>query len=248
MTWKFWWVHAALWCVQLRPWRIPTFRPMSQKMLIGRVVQSQRLISEHRRDQVSSIDLVFTWLKWYGDGWEQSHRGPYRDYFLQLYVVMAYIEFSIQVCLWILHLVCFLGVWGHLYFFWMSRSCPCCWRCHILVWWCVDKVKCITLKKRVTWILDFYTQVIHIEEALPGVLGSSGKGYLFQGNRGTKVKFWGEQRQYWGTGNIRKQIFDFGGTGEQADLFQGNKATGTPPPPPGRASLKLVDHWWSWRN
>ena len=33
----------------------------------------------------------------------------------------------------------------------------------------------------------------------------------------------GEQRQYWGTRNIRKQIFDFWGTGEQANLFQGNR-------------------------
>ena len=37
----------------------------------------------------------------------------------------------------------------------------------------------------------------------------------------------GEQRQFWGTGNIRKQIFNFGGTGEQVNLFQGNKGTGT---------------------
>ena len=41
----------------------------------------------------------------------------------------------------------------------------------------------------------------------------------------------GDKRQYWETGNIRKQIFDFLGTGEQANLFQGNKGTGTPPPP-----------------
>ena len=39
----------------------------------------------------------------------------------------------------------------------------------------------------------------------------------------------GEHRQYWGAGNIGKQIFDFWGTGEQANLFQGNKGTGTPP-------------------
>ena len=51
-----------------------------------------------------------------------------------------------------------------------------------------------------------------------------------QGNKGQIVRGTGEQRQYWGTGNIRKQIFDFGGTGEQANLFQGNKGTGTPPP------------------
>ena len=52
-----------------------------------------------------------------------------------------------------------------------------------------------------------------------------------QGNKGQILRGTGEQRQYWGTGNIRKQIFDFWGTGEQANLFQGNKETGTPPPP-----------------
>ena len=51
------------------------------------------------------------------------------------------------------------------------------------------------------------------------------------GNKGQILRETGEQRQYWGTGNIRKQIFDFWGTGEQANLFQGNKGTGTPPPP-----------------
>ena len=75
-----------------------------------------------------------------------------------------------------------------------------------------------------------------------GFGGIGEKGHLFQGNRGTKAKSLrgtGEQRQYWGKGNIRnirKQIFDFWGTGEQANLFQGNKGTGTPPlPPHGRA-------------
>ena len=61
--------------------------------------------------------------------------------------------------------------------------------------------------------------------------GTGETGHLFQGNRGTKAKFYrgtGEQKQYWGTWNIRKQIFDFWGTGEQANLFQGNKGTETP--------------------
>ena len=66
-------------------------------------------------------------------------------------------------------------------------------------------------------------------EALQGVLRNRGKGYLFQGNKDQILIGTGEQRQYWGTGNIRKQIFDFRGTGEQANLFQGNKGTGTPP-------------------
>ena len=68
-------------------------------------------------------------------------------------------------------------------------------------------------------------------EALPGVLGNRGKRVFIsgeQGNKGQILRGTGEQRQHWGTGNIRKQIFDFGGTGEQANLFQGNKGTGTP--------------------
>ena len=52
-----------------------------------------------------------------------------------------------------------------------------------------------------------------------------------QGNKGQILRGTGEQRRYWGTGNIRKQIFDIWGTGEQANLFQGNTETGTPPPP-----------------
>ena len=51
-----------------------------------------------------------------------------------------------------------------------------------------------------------------------------------QGNKGQILRGTGEPRQYSGTGNIRKQIFDFWGTGEQVNLFQGNKGTGTPPP------------------
>ena len=76
-------------------------------------------------------------------------------------------------------------------------------------------------------------------EALPGVLGNRGKRVFIsgeQGNKGQILMGTGEQRQYLGTGNIRKQIFDFLGTGEQANLFQGNKGTGTAP---GRASKVL---------
>ena len=74
----------------------------------------------------------------------------------------------------------------------------------------------------------------------PRVLGNRGNGAFIsgeQGNKGQILRGTGEQRQYWGTGNISKQIFDFWGTGEQANLFQGNKGTGTPPPPMGRPHL-----------
>ena len=49
---------------------------------------------------------------------------------------------------------------------------------------------------------------------------------MYQVFRGTE-----EQRQYWGTGNIRKHIFHFGVTREQANLFQGNRY------PTGKASF-----------
>ena len=52
--------------------------------------------------------------------------------------------------------------------------------------------------------------------------GTGEKRYLFQRNKGQMLRGTGEQRQNWGTGNIRKQIFDFGGTWEQANLFLGN--------------------------
>ena len=51
---------------------------------------------------------------------------------------------------------------------------------------------------------------------------SGEQGYKYQNLRGT-----GQQRQYWGRGKFKKQIFDFWGAGEQANLFQGNKGTGT---------------------
>ena len=73
---------------------------------------------------------------------------------------------------------------------------------------------------------------VYISEALPGVLGEQGeKGIYIMGTWEQSPNFEGN-RQYYGTGNIRKQIFDFWGTREQANLFQWNKGTGTP----GRAS------------
>ena len=47
-----------------------------------------------------------------------------------------------------------------------------------------------------------------------------------------------EQRQYWGTGNTRKQTFDFGETGEQAFFISGEQGnrSGNRYPLPERAS------------
>ena len=72
-----------------------------------------------------------------------------------------------------------------------------------------------------------------INEALPGVLGNRGKRVFISGeqwNKGQILRGTGEQRQYWGTGNIRKQIFDFWGTSQFISGEQGNRY------PPGRAS------------
>ena len=78
---------------------------------------------------------------------------------------------------------------------------------------------------------QIFCRLITKDEALPGVLGYRGNRAFIsgeQGNKGQILRGTGEQRQYWGTGNIRKQIFDFWGTGEQANLFQGNKGKETP--------------------
>ena len=84
-----------------------------------------------------------------------------------------------------------------------------------------------------------------INEALPGVLGNRGKRVFVsweQGNKCQILRGTGEQRQYWGIRNIRKQIFDFLGTGEHANLFQGNKGTGTPLGGPHKSLNLITDY------
>ena len=52
-----------------------------------------------------------------------------------------------------------------------------------------------------------------MSEALQGVLEKA----FISGEQCKILRVTGEQKQYWGTGNMRKQIFDFWGTGEQAN-------------------------------
>ena len=59
-----------------------------------------------------------------------------------------------------------------------------------------------------------------------GFGGTGEKGHLFNGTGNQRPKSGGNKDQYWGTGNIRNKIFDFGGTWEQANLS---------PRPPGSA-------------
>ena len=63
-------------------------------------------------------------------------------------------------------------------------------------------------------------------EALPGVLGNRGERALFQGNKGQILR---ETKTI--LGNMRKQSFDFCGTGEQAYFFRGTREQIPPPPP-----------------
>ena len=80
-----------------------------------------------------------------------------------------------------------------------------------------------------------------IKEALSGGLGNRGiRPHISgeQGNKSLKLKGTGKQRQFWETGNIESQDFDFGEQGKMpffvvfccCFFFQGNKGTGTPPP------------------
>ena len=61
------------------------------------------------------------------------------------------------------------------------------------------------------------------------VLGDMVKGHLFQGNKGQILRGPGEQRQYQGTGNIRKQIFQFGRNKGTSQFMPGEQV----PPSPG---------------
>ena len=75
-------------------------------------------------------------------------------------------------------------------------------------------------------------------EALPRVLGNRGKGVFISGEQGNKnqiLRGTGEQRQYCGTGNIRKTNFRFLGNRGTRQFISGEQGNRYPPPP-GRAS------------
>ena len=73
-----------------------------------------------------------------------------------------------------------------------------------------------------------------------GFWGTGENGIYFKetGNKGQLLRGTGEQRHYWATENIRKQIFDFWGTSQFISGERGNRYHSPPPPPtPGRASI-----------
>ena len=88
--------------------------------------------------------------------------------------------------------------------------------------------------------------LVFIRVDLPGVLANMGiRPFISgeQGNNSLKLKGTGEQRQFWGTGNIENQDFDFGEQGKTLIFFRGTREQIPPHPPPpthtpGRASLE----------
>ena len=63
-------------------------------------------------------------------------------------------------------------------------------------------------------------------EALPGVLGNRGTRAFISGEHGNKGQFLrgtGEQRQYWGTGNIENKFSIFGEQGNKPIYFRGTR-------------------------
>ena len=59
-----------------------------------------------------------------------------------------------------------------------------------------------------------------------GFGGTGEQGHLFEGNRGTEgqnLRATGEQRQYWGTGNIENNFSIFGEQGNKPIYFRGTR-------------------------
>ena len=59
-----------------------------------------------------------------------------------------------------------------------------------------------------------------------------------QGNKGQILRGTGEQRQYWGTGNIESNFLIFGEQGNKPIYFRGTREQ-APPPPPERVSCMI---------
>ena len=83
---------------------------------------------------------------------------------------------------------------------------------------------------------QIFCRLITKDEAFPGVLEYRGNRAFIsgeQGNKGQILRGTGEQRQYWGTGNIRKHIFRFLGNRGTSQFISGEQGNRNPP---GRAS------------
>ena len=77
------------------------------------------------------------------------------------------------------------------------------------------------------------TEIVY--ETLPGLLGNRGiRSFISgeQGNKSLKLKETGEQRQFWGKGNIENQDFDFGEQGKMPIFFSWGTREQVPPRTP----------------
>ena len=89
-------------------------------------------------------------------------------------------------------------------------------KCHVLFALCLVLIIPVPdlhlAQKSVVRITDYPNMTS--AEALPEVLGNRAFISEEQRNKGQILRGTGEQRQFWGTGNIRKQVFDVRGTVE----------------------------------
>ena len=69
---------------------------------------------------------------------------------------------------------------------------------------------------------------VFFSEALQGVLGNRGNKAFISGEQGNKGQILRGTKTILGNREHKKTNFRFWGTGEQANIFQGNNGTGTP--------------------
>ena len=84
--------------------------------------------------------------------------------------------------------------------------------------------------------MKFYEIIYYIvctkSESLPEIWGNREiRPFISeeQGNKSKKLKGTGEQRQFWGRGNIENQYFDFGEQGKKLIFFSGEQGNRYPP-------------------
>ena len=82
-------------------------------------------------------------------------------------------------------------------------------------------------------------------EALPGVLGKRGNRAVISGEQGNKGQILRGTKTILGNREHKKTNFRFLGNRGTSQFIQGNKGTGTPPPPPWRASILVIINFYN---
>ena len=89
------------------------------------------------------------------------------------------------------------------------------------------------------------------DEALPGVWGNRGTRAFIsreQGNKGQFLRGTGEQRQYWGTGNIENKFSIFGEQGNKPIYFRGTREQVPPLRGPQWSCKRSPDIWAQYKH